>query len=459
VRRAGLLLLCLAAAVRAQDDEALEKARAKVRALEADIQSAIAKVAPTVGAVINYRAFLDEKTGAVRMAPLSLGSGVVISRDGFFLTNVHVVERAGYLRIMLPDGGGYTATLYADTSEGQVKGDIALLKLKGKKNYDYANWRTGRPKQLEPGSFVFAMGNPHGHALDGTPVTTMGILSGKGRAAAEARYLYVDALQTDAEINPGNSGGPLFDSRGNLIGINGLMASRQGRSNSGVGFAIPIDQIRLFLRKLLKDEGGGVGYGYHGLRFDSAAAGKGAVLSAIDHLSPAQKAGLRKGDRIVKANGAKIANRTDLVNVLGKLPEGSRVRLSYKRGRAGKMATFRLVPYTEYLESVGRQRRKPGSPLPMNERGYLGVHWKSGRTGLRITRIIPGTGAAKSSLKVEDLIREVDGRPVPDAKELIKILATKAVGETVRVAYTREEAKKATKVLLCDAAQAAEMTE
>ncbi|MHC4339625.1 MAG: S1C family serine protease, partial [Planctomycetota bacterium] len=296
--RKGLLLLCLAAAVAAEDNEALEKARAKVRALEADIQKAIAQVAPTVGAVLNFRAFLDEKTGAVRMAPLSVGSGVVISRDGFFLTNVHVIERAGYLRVMLPDGEGYTATLFADTSSGQVKGDIALLKLKGKKNYDYADWRTGRPNQLEPGSFVFAMGNPHGHALDGTPVITMGILSGKGRAAAEARYLYVDALQTDAEINPGNSGGPLFDSRGHLIGINGLMASRQGRSNSGVGFAIPIDQIRLFLRRLLRDEGGGVGYGYHGLRFDTAAGGKGAVVSAIDRRSPAEEAGLRKGDRI-----------------------------------------------------------------------------------------------------------------------------------------------------------------
>jgi S1-C subfamily serine protease len=168
---------------------------------------------------------------------------------------------------------------------------------------------------------------------------------------------------------------------------------------------------------------------------------------------------LRKGDRIVKANGARIANRTDLVNVLGKLPEGSRVRLSYKRGRGGKMATFRLVPYAEYLESVGRQRRKPGSPLPMNERGYLGVHWMKGRTGLRITRILPGTGAAKSNLEVDDRIREVDGRPVPDAKELLKYLATRAAGETVRVAYTREEQKKETKVLLCDAAQAAEMTE
>ena len=202
-----------------------------------------------------------------------------------------------------------------------------------------------------------------------------------------------------------------------------------------------------------------MGYGYHGLRFDSAARGKGAVVSAVDHRSPAEEAGLRQGDRIVKANGAKIANRTDLVNVLGKLPEGSRVRLSYKRGRGGKMATFRLVPYTEYLESIGRQRHKPGSPLPMNERGYLGVHWKSGRAGLRITRVLPGTGAAKSSLKADDLIREVDGRPVPDAKELIKFLAGKAAGETVRVGYTRGKTQKETKVLLCDAAQAAEMTE
>ena len=99
------------------------------------------------------------------------------------------------------------------------------------------DWRRGQTRWRDPGSIVFAMGNPFGHAVDGTPVVTLGIVSGKGRATG-SEMRYVNAVQTDAEINPGNSGGPLFDSRGNFIGINGLMASRAGKSNSGVGFAI-----------------------------------------------------------------------------------------------------------------------------------------------------------------------------------------------------------------------------
>jgi serine protease Do len=444
-------LLLLASALRGQEP-GLAEARARVRALEEDLRAVIAKVSPAVGAVTNHLASFDEKTGAVAMTPRSVGSGTVVTPDGFFLTNVHVVEGAGYLTVALGDGVVYPAVLHADTSEGAVKGDIALLKLRGKKRFPFVDWRAGRSGRLEPGSFVLAAGNPRGYALDGTPVFTLGILSGTGRAAAESGYLYVDALQTDAEINPGNSGGPLFDAAGDLVGVNGLMASRQGLSNSGVGFAIPIDQVQAFMRRLLKDDGGGVGYGYHGLHVASADREGGAVVQHVDHGSPAAGAGIRVTDVLLRVNGAKIANRTDFVNVVGKLPEGVLVKVAYRRGRGTRSATFRLGAFRDF-----RARPERTGPLPLDERGYLGAHWEDRRDGLTLTRVLAGTGARKARLEPGDRVVECDGRPVACARDLAGILALLEEGASVVLAVERGGSRRTAKVELCGAAAAAEL--
>ncbi|NJN14420.1 MAG: PDZ domain-containing protein [Planctomycetes bacterium] len=359
-----LFLLLVLASPGVADEAELEKARSKVRELESEIEALIDRVGPAVGAVMNYTTAFDEATGRVAMNPRSLGSGCLVTADGFFLTNVHVVEGAGYLTVALPDGERYPAVLHADTSEGAVKGDIALLRLRGKGRFPYVDWKRGNAGRLAPGSFVFAMGNPHGHALDGTPVVTMGILSGSGRAAAETGYLYVDAVQTDAEINPGNSGGPLFDSKGNFIGINGLMNSRQGRSNSGIGFAIPVEQVRLFMDQLLrmKEEGGGIGYGFHGIEVASTADEEGARVERVARGSPADEAGMRRDDIIVNVNGTRVANRTEFVNLVGKLPEKSLLKVLFKRSGKLKRETFRLVSYEAYREAMGIARE--AGPLP-----------------------------------------------------------------------------------------------
>ncbi len=447
-----LLLIAVAAADEASPD--LAKARARVRALEQEIEALIGRVGPAVGAVMNHTAAFDEKTGRVSMSPRSLGSGCIVSPDGFFLTNVHVVEGAGYITVALPDGERYPATLYADTSEGAVKGDIALLRLRGSRRFPFVDWRRGSASRLEPGSFVFAMGNPHGHALDGIPVVTMGILSGSGRAAAEAGYLYIDALQTDAEINPGNSGGPLFDSRGNFVGINGLMNSRQGRSNSGVGFAIPIDQVKLFMGRLIRDEGGGVGYGFHGLEVVSTEGEAGARVVRVAPRSPAALAGLGLDDIVIGVNGAKISNRTDFVNIVGQLPENSLLRIRFKRGRSLRTESFRLCGYDAYLAQVGMTRETAG-PLPVHERGYLGVQWEGGRGGVWITAIVAGTGAGKAGLRVGDQITELDGTAIATTKQLAELLAALPVGTTVKLGYQRGGRARSAKVGLCDAAAAA----
>jgi len=447
VRLLSLLLLAVAAA--GQEDP-LAASRARVRAFEAEIEAVIAKVAPAVGAITNYATIFDEKTGKVGVTPQSFGSGLVVTQDGFMLTNVHVIQGAGYLTVALP-GGLYPAKLHADTSQGEVKGDIALLKLSGESRFPYVDWRVGDTRNIEPGSFVLALGNPYGNALDGTPMATLGIVSGKGRAAAETGFLYVDVIQTDAEINPGNSGGPLFNMEGHFLGINGLMASRQGRSNSGVGFAIPVDQVRLFMKALLKENE--VGYGFHGLEVDSTPDESGARVIRVIGASPADEAGLRSGDVITKVKGETVKNRTDFVNAMGRLPEKTVVSLTYRRLRNVKTAKFRLASFADWQEASGKAA--PPGPLPLAERGFLGAEWADERVGARLARIVPGAAADRGKLLEGDLLLAVEKDDVRSPKDLVACLAKLPKGAKVKVAYERDGRRRETVLVLSDVAEAA----
>jgi serine protease Do len=383
--------------------------------------------------------------------PQSLGSGLVVTPDGFMLTNVHVVHGAGYLTVALP-GGEYPAALHADTSEGQVKGDIALIRLRGEARFPFVDWSRGDSRSVEPGDFVLAMGNPYGNALDGIPMVSLGIVSGKGRAAAETGFLYVDAIQTDAEINPGNSGGPLFDIEGRFLGINGLMASRAGRSNSGVGFAIPVDQVRLFMKTLLK-QGEDVGYGFHGLEVDSTPDESGARVLGVHRGSPAEEAGLKAQDVITKVKGEVIKNRTDFVNAMGKLPEKTVVTLTYRRKRNVHTAKFRLASYADWKAATNQGG--PAQPLPPWERGFLGAEYAEDSAGVRLTRIVPGAAADRAKLLAGDLLVRLDKTDVPTAKALVACLATLPKGTKVKATYRRESRQREALLQLSDVAEAA----
>ncbi|MCZ6787471.1 MAG: trypsin-like peptidase domain-containing protein, partial [Planctomycetota bacterium] len=446
--RTGSALLLLAATLCADLD--LEKARAKVRALEAEIQVVVARVAPAVGAVSNYRARFDEKTGKVTLLPAGMGSGCIVTRDGFLLTNVHVVRGAARLTVALNDGHVYEADLFADTSTGRVQGDIALLKLYGRERWPYVDWTKGDERRLEPGSFVFAMGNPFGHALDGQPVVTLGVVSGAGRVAAETGFKYVGAIQTDAEINPGNSGGPLFSADGRFIGINGLMSSRAGRFNSGVGFAIPITQIKRFMPKLLKEPGSEVSYGYHGLRVDSAPGEAGARVTRIDGGAPALDAGLRRGDVLTRINGKKVANRSDFVNLVGQLPEKRVVRVIFKRGRNTKTGSFKLGSQADAPSSPKPVGKAP--PLPLHERAFLGAEFKESAEGPELTRIVPGAAASRAKLKTGDVILRLGKTDINSGKKLVDALAVLEKHTKTRIFYRRAGRRMEGPIVLSDAA-------
>ncbi len=255
------------------------------------------------------------------------GSGVVISPDGYALTNFHVALPCGKAMLCgMADGKAYDAVLVGLDPTG----DVALVKLFGRDDFSYAE--LGDTDKTRVGDWVFAMGNPFLLATDFQPTVTYGIISGLHRyqKPADKRELleYTDCLQTDASINPGNSGGPLFDAEGRLIGINGRGSfEKRGRVNVGAGYAISINQIKNFLAAL---RGGRIAD--HATLGAEAASDEGGrpVVTEIYETSDAYRRGLRRDDEIVSFAGRSISTTNAFKNVLGTLPKGWRVPLSYR---------------------------------------------------------------------------------------------------------------------------------
>jgi len=280
---------------------------------EAERVAAIARVAPATVAL-----FLQGGTNG--------GSGVLISADGYALTNYHVSGDGPALQAGLADGKLYDVVVAGTDPVG----DVALVKLLGRTDFPFV--KLGDSDALKLGAPVMAVGNPFLLAADFQPTVTLGIVSGLHRYQYPAGTLleYADCIQTDAAINPGNSGGPLFNGRGELVGINGRGSfEKRGRVSVGVGYAISINQIKNFL-DLLRG----------GWMVDHATLG--AVVSAndegrivVDQLlstSDAFRLGLRTDDEILSFGGRSIGSVNAFKNVLGVYSRGARVPLSFRRG-------------------------------------------------------------------------------------------------------------------------------
>ncbi len=250
------------------------------------------------------------------------GSGVLISSDGFAISNFHVTRPSGSrMRCGLSDGRVYPAVIVGVDPTG----DVALLKLEGRSDFPAAPW--GESDAAQVGDWVFALGNPFLLATDFRPTCTLGILSGMHRYQGPAGTLleYTDCLQTDASINPGNSGGPLFNARGELIGINGRGSfEKRGRVNVGVAYAISLRQIGQFLGCL--KSGRIVDHATLGAVCGSDQLGRVVVTDILED-SDAFRRGLRWDDQIVSLAGRPVETTNALKNVLGTLPAGWRVPL------------------------------------------------------------------------------------------------------------------------------------
>lgn len=290
------------------------------------------------------------------------GSGVVISPDGYALTNFHVVQPAGnYMKCSMNDGRLYDAIIVGIDPTG----DVAVIKLLGRDDFPTATLADSDKVQV--GDWCFAVGNPFLLATDFQPTVTYGLVSGTHRYQYPAGTLleYADCIQTDAAINPGNSGGPLYDANGDLIGVNGRGSfEKRGRVNVGVGYAISINQIKHFLGCL--KSGRIVDHATAGFNVATSEEGK-VLVSNILEDSDAYRRGLRYDAEIVSFGGRAIDTTNTFKNVLGIYPKGWRVPVTFKYDNKTVSTTVRLTGVhadEELLELVQRKPKQAPGPRP-----------------------------------------------------------------------------------------------
>lgn len=345
-----------------------------------------------------------------RAARYSLGSGVIIDEEGYVLTNLHVVQRATKVWVQLADG----REIEAQPIVGTTRRDVALLKLKGKAGEKFQAVPLARDDDLLLGETVLALGNPFG--LGGS--VSRGILSSKNRRPPlEGEALEIeDWLQTDAAINPGSSGGPLLNLRGELIGLN-VAVYREGQ---GIGFAIPVKQVAEALSEIYTPEV------QESLWFGARLRAGPAPLEviAVQPGSPAEKAGVRVGDRVVRINGKAPRNSlhgTELVGAGAK----NEATLDVRRGNDRKNLTVRLSSLTDLV------RQKTGltvQELTPELAGPLGLR---PRSGLVIAEVDRGSPAAQARLQAGQVITGVGGGAVTSLLDLAAVLGEQKSGDLV----------------------------
>ena len=338
----------------------------------------------------------------------ALGSGFLFDDKGHVLTNAHVVEGAEKVRVKLSDEREYDAT---------VKGrderlDVAVLELVGAKDLPYAT--LGSSSAIQVGEPLVAIGNPFG--LGNT--VTSGILSAKGRAIGAGPY--DDFLQTDASINPGNSGGPLFDARGQVVGMNTAI----NPNGHGIGFAIPSDEIREVLPQLVAS--GHVERGRLGVRIQdvdvklasamSLGSAQGALVDDVEKGGPADKAGFVAGDVIVRTGNTDVTHARDLTRAIARHAPGSKVDVIVRRGKTSVTLPVTLGKL-EDEKGPSAAKQAPSEATPQSSSG-LGLQIGDADGGGALVRRVAPDGAAAGSLEPGDVIIEVDHQPVKTASDL-----------------------------------------
>ena len=338
----------------------------------------------------------------------SLGSGFIVDPRGLVVTNAHVVDGADQVRVKLADDREF---------EAKVKGrdkllDLAVLELvNAPKDLPVAS--LGDSKGLRVGEYVVAIGNPFG--LSHT--VTMGIVSAKGRIIGAGPY--DDFIQTDASINPGNSGGPLFNLKGQVVGINTAI----NPNGQGIGFAIPVDTLKQVLPQLVSK--GRVARGKLGVLVQPVDAQlakafgldkpRGALVGEVEADGPAAKAGLQPGDLIVEVAGMPVSRSEDLPRMVASHPPST--KLQVKVLRSGEEKTFEVT-----LAELRDPQNDDGGALGQDEAGPtgLGLQVADAPNGGVIVRNVLPNGAADGQLVPGDVILEVNQRPVANVNELVR---------------------------------------
>jgi serine protease DegQ len=279
----------------------------------------------------------------------NLGSGVIVSADGYILTNHHVIEAADEIQVALPDG----KTLPAKVVGTDPETDVAVLKVQHAR---LPAITFAKQDNLRVGDVVLAIGNPFGVGQ----TVTMGIVSALGRSHLGINT-FENYIQTDAAINPGNSGGALVDGAGNLVGVNTAIFSRSG-GNLGIGFAIPVSIVRQVMEQIIAQ--GAVTRGWVGIEVQEISpeiaesfglkSTDGALISGILRGGPADRAGIRPGDVLVAVNGKPVTDSVSLLNLIAALPPG-------------KIAQLRLIREQTEMQALAKVEKRPAMSKPARE--------------------------------------------------------------------------------------------
>jgi serine protease Do len=373
-----------------------------------------------------YRFFFGapQLRGPSQRQAQGLGSGVIVSADGYVLSNYHVVADADDIKVGLADGKQLPAKIVGTDPQT----DLAVLRIDAK---DLTAITIANSDHLEVGDTVLAIGNPFGVGQ----TVTVGHVSGLGRGGF-GLVDYEDFIQTDASINPGNSGGALVDVEGRLVGINTMIVSRSG-GNQGVGFAIPSNLARSVMERIIQD--GKVTRGYLGVLIQPVTeeiarefklpGAAGALIGEVTRGSPAEKAGIAEGDVILEFNGRPVADNRQLRLLVAQTPPDTSVTL--KLSRDGKVET-RSVTLGE-LRTGGLTRSDRNRPSASQERELLdGVSvtdadYRTRRDydlpdevrGAVVTDVAADSPAGRAGLRPGDVIQEIDRRKVQNANEAI----------------------------------------
>ncbi len=365
------------------------------------------------------------------------GSGFIISKDGYILTNNHVVGEADVIKVKLADGRQFKAKLVGTDPQS----DVAVIKIDAD---NLPVMPLGDSDKLEVGEWVIAIGNPFGL----TQTVTVGVVSAKGRSRIGIND-YEDFIQTDAAINPGNSGGPLVNIHGEAIGINTAIFSRSG-GYMGIGFAIPINMARAIEQQLIKQ--GKVVRGWLGVviqDIDEDLAKsfglkdtEGALIAEVSKGSPAEKAGLKEGDVIKKLNGRKIESVDELRNRIALTRPGTKIELEVLRN--GKRKTLdvtigeqpsgamQAISQNEMLKKLGLGVQELTAELA-DQFGY-----QEGQ-GVLISEVEPGSPAAQVGMRPGQLIEEVNRKHVHNMDEFLEALSVSK--RTKRVLFKIRDGK------------------
>ena len=338
----------------------------------------------------------------------ALGSGFIISSDGYVVTNNHVVENATEVTITLDDG----RTVPAKVVGTDKKTDLALLKIKDGGNYPHVDWAAATPRV---GDWVIAVGNPFG--LGGT--VTAGIVSARGRDIGSGPY--DDYLQIDAPVNRGNSGGPTFNANGEVVGVNTAIYSPSGGS-VGIGFAIPAEVARDVIASL-KDKGS-VARGWIGVQIQPVTAeiadtlglkgDKGALVADTQTNSPAAAAGIHSGDVITAVNGEKIDGPRELARRIAAFGPNKNVEIAYLHDGAEKTASVKLGALPADKGDAGPR----AEPSDFKSFGLTLAPAGGGKPGVVVADLDPDGAGARKGLREGDTILEVAGRAVSRPAEV-----------------------------------------